>query len=395
MFDDLEDGELLEENALLREVLPPGWLSILHEEGLPFYYHKESRIVSWSRPYLCQPHVIQRHPIPTLIFSDISKHLKIEQNVTSSQPEDPKMTTRTRVRKKKKISDRESKMITFTTEGKTPASALLDYCRSYLKTVPIYVESTQDSVSKPFITELFILNKLYGRGESTTKKQAKQMAATEGLNILLPNFDPMNISLITTGVLPHIDINNNQLNDNDDKKLLWDMKTDNDDKKLLWDIKTDPLSLNIDDEMCIISNGDNTKSPSVMLSEHCRSRNITYHFEYTDVKEDVELNGIRSIFGRINYKCNAIVDNINIEGYGKDKYYARERASQLQLNRIYPHISSWKIMQDIFHQKQLPNTKYNYHILDNLKSEMRTYFMNNNNNVRAVDNWVEFNNNTT
>ena len=31
--------------------LPEGWISITHYSGIPCYYQKQTKVVTWSRPY--------------------------------------------------------------------------------------------------------------------------------------------------------------------------------------------------------------------------------------------------------------------------------------------------------------------------------------------------------
>lgn len=33
------------------EPLPDGWIMTFHNSGIPVYLHRESRVVTWSRPY--------------------------------------------------------------------------------------------------------------------------------------------------------------------------------------------------------------------------------------------------------------------------------------------------------------------------------------------------------
>lgn len=33
------------------EPLPDGWIMTFHNSGIPVYLHRETRVVTWSRPY--------------------------------------------------------------------------------------------------------------------------------------------------------------------------------------------------------------------------------------------------------------------------------------------------------------------------------------------------------
>ncbi|XP_074642163.1 microprocessor complex subunit DGCR8-like isoform X2 [Tubulanus polymorphus] len=47
------------------EVLPEGWISVTHMSGMPIYLHKQSRVVSLSKPYFLGPGSARKHAIPT------------------------------------------------------------------------------------------------------------------------------------------------------------------------------------------------------------------------------------------------------------------------------------------------------------------------------------------
>ena len=55
---------VVERNRDEFEVLPPGWCSISHNSGLPIYFHKETRQITLSRPYLIGNASLRWHNIP-------------------------------------------------------------------------------------------------------------------------------------------------------------------------------------------------------------------------------------------------------------------------------------------------------------------------------------------
>ncbi|KAJ8380209.1 hypothetical protein SKAU_G00009870 [Synaphobranchus kaupii] len=47
------------------EPLPDGWIMTFHNSGIPVYLHRESRVVTWSRPYFLGTGSIRKHDPPT------------------------------------------------------------------------------------------------------------------------------------------------------------------------------------------------------------------------------------------------------------------------------------------------------------------------------------------
>nr|4E5R_A Chain A, MGC78846 protein [Xenopus laevis] len=46
------------------EPLPDGWIMTFHNSGLPVYLHRETRVVTWSRPYFLGTGSIRKHDPP-------------------------------------------------------------------------------------------------------------------------------------------------------------------------------------------------------------------------------------------------------------------------------------------------------------------------------------------
>merc|ERR1711990_221241 len=46
------------------EPLPEGWTIINHHCGFPLYFHKESRVITWSRPYYIGSSSVKNHKVP-------------------------------------------------------------------------------------------------------------------------------------------------------------------------------------------------------------------------------------------------------------------------------------------------------------------------------------------
>lgn len=45
------------------EPLPDGWIMTFHNSGIPVYLHRESRVVTWSRPYFLGTGSIRVRPV--------------------------------------------------------------------------------------------------------------------------------------------------------------------------------------------------------------------------------------------------------------------------------------------------------------------------------------------
>uniref|UniRef100_A0A672P0M2 Microprocessor complex subunit DGCR8 n=1 Tax=Sinocyclocheilus grahami TaxID=75366 RepID=A0A672P0M2_SINGR len=67
------------------EPLPDGWIMTFHNSGIPVYLHRETRVVTWSRPYFLGTGSIRKHDpptssIPCLHYKKIKELEEREQN---------------------------------------------------------------------------------------------------------------------------------------------------------------------------------------------------------------------------------------------------------------------------------------------------------------------------
>ncbi|XP_041691688.1 microprocessor complex subunit DGCR8 isoform X2 [Coregonus clupeaformis] len=67
------------------EPLPDGWIMTFHNSGIPVYLHRETRVVTWSRPYFLGTGSIRKHDpptssIPCLHYRKMKDHEEREQN---------------------------------------------------------------------------------------------------------------------------------------------------------------------------------------------------------------------------------------------------------------------------------------------------------------------------
>lgn len=82
------------------EPLPDGWIMTFHNSGIPVYLHRETRVVSWSRPYFLGIGSIRKHDpptssIPCLHYKKMKEQEERELNgeVTSNAEESPVKST--------------------------------------------------------------------------------------------------------------------------------------------------------------------------------------------------------------------------------------------------------------------------------------------------------------
>ncbi|XP_069788673.1 microprocessor complex subunit DGCR8 isoform X1 [Narcine bancroftii] len=78
------------------EPLPDGWIMTFHNSGIPVYLHRETRVVTWSRPYFLGTGSIRKHDppqssIPCLHYLKMRDQER-EQNMAASNGEVTKMT---------------------------------------------------------------------------------------------------------------------------------------------------------------------------------------------------------------------------------------------------------------------------------------------------------------
>lgn len=67
------------------EPLPDGWIMTFHNSGIPVYLHRETRVVTWSRPYFLGTGSIRKHDpptssIPCLHYKKMKEHEERELN---------------------------------------------------------------------------------------------------------------------------------------------------------------------------------------------------------------------------------------------------------------------------------------------------------------------------
>lgn len=81
---------LIESNTELFEFLPPGWLKVMHQSGMPVYCHRETRICTFGRPYGLGRATLRNHKVPISAIPCLQyRNAKITPSVSSSVAEIP------------------------------------------------------------------------------------------------------------------------------------------------------------------------------------------------------------------------------------------------------------------------------------------------------------------
>ncbi|XP_072043004.1 microprocessor complex subunit DGCR8-like [Amphiura filiformis] len=67
-------------------VLPPGWISIIHQCGMPLYLHRPTRVATWSRPYLLGSGSGRRHKVPLHSIPCLQYRIDRQREAASQHP---------------------------------------------------------------------------------------------------------------------------------------------------------------------------------------------------------------------------------------------------------------------------------------------------------------------
>ncbi|XP_075574840.1 microprocessor complex subunit DGCR8 isoform X2 [Pelecanus crispus] len=214
------------------EPLPDGWIMTFHNSGIPVYLHRESRVVTWSRPYFLGTGSIRKHDpplssIPCLHYKKMKENEEREQNndITPNgevspvkhldksseldcQTEEPDSTAADsgplddkdasggdaaqgalgQVKAKVEVCKDESVEFVINPNGKSEVCILHEYMQRVLKVRPVYNFFECENPSEPFGASVIIDGVTYGAGTASSKKLAKNKAARATLEILIPDF---------------------------------------------------------------------------------------------------------------------------------------------------------------------------------------------------------------
>lgn len=213
-----------------RNLLPEGWVQVIHDSGIPLYLHKVSKVCTMSPPYFLGPGSARKHQIPVNAIpclsykealekdketnnSEIPANSPNEQNSTNARTGTFQQNAQTKnlspeeVRSycenlfqfksinclrfqswqdRKKFNKRRKVEWAETLKGKSYVTVLNELVQSVLKSPPMYQFATVDS---NFSATVKIREKLYGTGYGRNKKEAKSNAAKATLKIFAPDIE--------------------------------------------------------------------------------------------------------------------------------------------------------------------------------------------------------------
>lgn len=198
--------------------------------------------------------------------------------------------------------------------GKSYVSILHEYLQQALKTQPSYEFKELENSDTPYSATVVLNDMQYGVGLGNSKKQAKLNAAQATLDILIPEMK-------------------NKI-DSDSKKQH--------DPVIFDQIKvTDPRVT----EFCAKTT---EPSPYAMLLV-CLQRN----FGECDVHIDYKLNNRR----RMLNQCTMKVGKHTVSVACKNKRDGKQKASQVILGLLHPHIDNWGSLLRLYGNRSIKNAK--------------------------------------
>nr|QEI10606.1 pasha [Myzus persicae] len=377
------------------DILPENWIEATHKSGMPIYLHKKSRVVTLSRPYFLGPGDPKSHLAPLSAISclqyqkglenkeiiknepdfQVSKlgdmiipNAKVEtaqENIikesltheelreycqslfkfkvkevkaSSKIPKEQNIKTEISRCTLKNTKERPSlpdstKLISFPVQtedhdkrcnrrrewimnpnGKSYVSILHEYLQQALKTQPWYEFKELENTETPYSATVVLNDVQYGVGLGNSKKQAKLNAAQATLDILIPEMK---------------------------NKIDSDIKNQRD--PVIFDqIKvTDPRIT----EFCAKTT---EPSPYAMLLV-CLQRN----FGECEIGIEYKLNNRR----RMLNQCTMMVGKHTASVACKNKRDGKQKASQVILGLLHPHIDNWGSLLRLYGNRSIKNAK--------------------------------------
>ncbi|XP_056642351.1 microprocessor complex subunit DGCR8 [Diorhabda sublineata] len=76
---------LIEKGQNHFDVLPEGWIQVIHNSGMPIYLHKASRVCCLSRPYFLGPGSARKHHIPVNAITCLNYKRALEKEEAESK----------------------------------------------------------------------------------------------------------------------------------------------------------------------------------------------------------------------------------------------------------------------------------------------------------------------
>ncbi|XP_070572141.1 microprocessor complex subunit DGCR8-like [Ptychodera flava] len=70
------------------EPLPEGWVEIAHRTGMPLYLHRQSRVVTWARPYFLGVGSARKHKVPLLSIPCLHYKKELQRETARAAAQD-------------------------------------------------------------------------------------------------------------------------------------------------------------------------------------------------------------------------------------------------------------------------------------------------------------------
>uniref|UniRef100_K1Q4T3 Microprocessor complex subunit DGCR8 n=1 Tax=Magallana gigas TaxID=29159 RepID=K1Q4T3_MAGGI len=254
-LDDEDEGPSQREKLVLQEkgsdpfdMLPEGWVLVTHNSGMPVYLHKQSRVVTFSKPYFIGPGSVRKHNIPVSAIpclyyrreKDREAKEKAEKEAAGAnstghngdntkpeelrkyceslfefrkitvnkfnfselcfivliqlwyifQPSNTKLIT-CKVPTDKGDHKPRKKEFVLNPTGKSYVCILHEYAQHTLRVQPRYVFKELENAQNPYSATIIINEIEYGTGFAGSKRAAKMEAAKATLSILIPEMSKL------------------------------------------------------------------------------------------------------------------------------------------------------------------------------------------------------------
>ncbi|KAE9527741.1 hypothetical protein AGLY_012814, partial [Aphis glycines] len=331
------------------DILPENWIEATHKSGMPIYLHKKTRVVSKlgdmiipnAKVETAQENIIKE----SLTHAELREYcqsifkFKIKREKSSCKmlekdniKTEISSTTSKNTKERPSLPD-STKLISFPVQtedhdkrcnrrrewimnpnGKSYVSILHEYLQQALKTQPWYEFKELENTETPYSATVVLNDVQYGVGVGNSKKQAKLNAAQATLDILIPEMK---------------------------NKIDSDIKNQRD--PVIFDqIKvTDPRIT----EFCAKTT---EPSPYAMLLV-CLQRN----FGECEIATEYKLNNRR----RMLNQCTMTVGKHTASVACKNKRDGKQKASQVILGLLHPHIDNWGSLLRLYGNRSIKNAK--------------------------------------
>eukprot|EP01130_Rhizamoeba_saxonica_P017238 TRINITY_DN8276_c0_g1_i1.p1 TRINITY_DN8276_c0_g1~~TRINITY_DN8276_c0_g1_i1.p1 ORF type:complete len:594 (-),score=139.47 TRINITY_DN8276_c0_g1_i1:106-1887(-) len=342
--------------------LEDGWIMMRHDNGLNFFYHKPTGVISWTKPYkienglplnvhnapgnafrtLCNngntqvfnilKRIINNPELKAEVTEKLQNESDFNEPIPDSELRDYMIVIISDILHKERLFLKEQKKVNranavISATGKTPITFLQEYITQHFTTTPEYKQRVQDNPEKPFVTEVYVLGELKGAAADTSKKKSKQAAALAALQRICPKLYP-------------IDNYSDQMDKINERETAR---------------KKDNTKLKISDPDIILADGTD-KTPAQVVQEYCTRSLISMQtkvFEKDLSDEDFTID--------TRFKMKISIPGYSAYGEGKSKKEAKQRACQNLLIKKHPNIKYWIEVLEYYelekekHTRKAPN----------------------------------------